>query len=239
MRMTEAPGAMGYYFPPEWHFHRSTWLSWPHNTDTWLGDIDAIFEGYTQFVKEIALSEPVNINVSDQSMKQGAIRSLEAAQVPTKNIRFYYHPTNDAWCRDHGPLFMKNAQGNKIVVNAKFNAWGGKYPPYDLDNEIPVKVATALRLPYYDLEMILEGGSVEFNGNGTVLTTDSCLLNSNRNPGLSRTAIEKVLKTVFGIQQVLWLPHGIVGDDTDGHIDTITRFVSPRHGGHSGIRGSQ
>ena len=226
MTLNSAPGKKGYFFPPEWHSHQATWLSWPHNLDTWRGDIDSIFMGYTHFVKEITKSELVCINVNDKSMETAALERLVSSGVPSEAIRFFHHPTNDAWCRDHGPMFLKNAKGDKLVVNWGFNAWGEKYPPYHLDNAVPDKVADALQLPLYIPDMVLEGGSVDFNGYGTVLTTSTCLLNPNRNPKLNRSSAEEQLKEVFGISQVLWLENGIAGDDTDGHIDTVTRFVS-------------
>ena len=142
-------------------------------------------------------------------------------------VKFHYHPTNDTWCRDHGPCFVLRSDGSKVVIDWDYNAWGAKYPPYGLDNDIPSKVASALGLEMIKPEVVLEGGAVDFNGNGSVLTTSSCLLNQNRNPDMKRETMESILQDYFGIHQVLWLPQGIAGDDTDGHIDTITRFVNP------------
>jgi agmatine deiminase len=136
------------------------------------------------------------------------------------------HPTNDAWCRDHGPAFLINAkEKKKMVVKWNYNAWGGKYPPFDLDNEIPISIGKHYNLPIAKPGIVMEGGSVDFNGRGTVLTTTSCLLNKNRNPHLTQAEIEKYLINYYGVENVLWLGDGIVGDDTDGHIDDITRFV--------------
>ena len=140
-------------------------------------------------------------------------------------VEFYDHPTNDAWCRDHGPIFVKNRQSGEVAITDwMHNAWGGKYPPYDLDNEIPPLIARALKMRRFEKSMILEGGSIDVNGRGLLLTTEQCLLNENRNPSLSKQEIEKTLKDYFGVRRVLWLGDGIEGDDTDGHIDDITRF---------------
>lgn len=216
----------GYYFPGEWEHHKATWISWPHNVNTWQGDIESIFEGYIQFIKVVSRYEQVCINLADEQSERNARVRLISAQVDLEKISFYHHATNDAWCRDHGPCFLINAEGNKLILDWGYNAWGGKYPPYDLDNAIPSQVANSLNLPCIRPRMVLEGGSVDFNGKGTVLTTKSCLLNRNRNPNLPIGVIEQILTQHFGVNQVLWLEEGIAGDDTDGHIDTITRFVA-------------
>jgi agmatine deiminase len=143
-------------------------------------------------------------------------------------IFFHHFPTNDAWCRDHGPAFLinPNADIKKVIVDWGYNAWGDKYPPYDLDDIIPTKIAEYYNIPVYNPGIVMEGGSVEFNGRGTLLTSTSCLLNPNRNPSLSRDKIEEYLEKYYNVENVLWLGEGIVGDDTDGHIDDITRFVN-------------
>ena len=223
----KAVSPAGFYFPPEWEPHRATWLSWPHNNDTWPGGIDAIFDGYLHFIEELCKYEKVCINVADPEMEQDATQMLIQKGISTSNITFYHHPTNDAWCRDHGPCFLVHPDGGKLVLDWEYNSWGAKYPPFDLDNAIAAKVARALGLRSVRPGLVLEGGSVDFNGAGTLLTTSSCLLNSNRNPGLSRKDMEQQLIRHFGVKQVLWLEHGIAGDDTDGHIDTISRFVNP------------
>jgi len=142
-------------------------------------------------------------------------------------LRFYHFPTNDAWCRDHGPAFLINPEAKqKVIVDWGYNAWGGKYPPFDLDDVIPAKIGERLGLPVYHPGIVMEGGSVDFNGRGTVITTTACLRNKNRNPQLNQQQIEGYLQNYYGVEQVLWLGDGIVGDDTDGHIDDITRFVN-------------
>lgn len=222
------PAQQGYYFPAEFSPHKATWLSWPHKEASWPGKIRAIYEVYGRFVKILARGERVCINVNDADMQAFATRRLSQAGVQMDQVQFFLHPTNDAWCRDHGPAFLVNpgAPVPKAIVNWNYNAWGNKYPPYDLDDQIPVRIAEYYDLPVYSPGIVMEGGSVDFNGKGTLLTTTSCLLNPNRNPHLSREQIEQYLQDYYGVRQVLWLGDGIAGDDTDGHIDDITRFVS-------------
>ncbi|MCS6824555.1 MAG: agmatine deiminase family protein [Cytophagaceae bacterium] len=223
------PADLGYYFPAEWHMHEATWLSWPHNKASWPGKIESIYYNYARFVKEIAQGEKVRINVCDEAMKYNAISWLQMAGTDLSQVEFYMHPTNDAWCRDHGPAFLINTSVHppqKAIVDWGYNAWGGKYPPYHLDDVIPTLIAKRFNLPVFYPNIIMEGGSVEFNGSGVVLTTTSCLLNKNRNPHLSQKEIESYLINYYGVNTVWWLDDGIAGDDTDGHIDDITRFVN-------------
>ena len=222
------PRQSGYHFPAEWEKHESTWLSYPHNEEvSWPGRIHTIFPSYHQFIHEISKGEMVNINVLNESMKQSVMRDLEFSGLDMNRIRLHIHPNNDAWCRDHGPAFVINKTGKqkKAVVKWMYNAWGDKYP-HDLDNQVPFLIAEKLGLPVFQPGIVMEGGSVDFNGNGTLLTTTSCLLNPNRNPHLSQKEIEKYLVEFYGVEQVLWLGDGIEGDDTSGHIDDITRFIS-------------
>jgi agmatine deiminase len=146
------------------------------------------------------------------------------------NVFFHDNPTNDAWCRDHGPIFVHRQSAGKTeeaILDWGYNAWGGKYPPYDLDDVIPTRIGRELGIPVYYPGMVLEGGSIDVNGRGTLLTTEACLLNPNRNPQLDREAIEASLRRHLGVRNILWLGDGIAGDDTDGHIDDLTRFVDP------------
>ena len=144
------PFEQGYSFPAEFALHRATWLSWPHKEASWPGKIDSIFPYYAQFVKELAKSEEVCINVNDEVMKSFAIRHLEAAGADIGRVTFYFNPTNDAWCRDHGPAFLVNPTANpkKVIVDWNYNAWGGKYPPYDLDDVVPTRIGEQLGLPF-------------------------------------------------------------------------------------------
>ncbi|RZL09084.1 MAG: agmatine deiminase family protein [Pedobacter sp.] len=222
------PAAKGYFFPAEWEHHEATWLSWPHKEASWPGKLSSIYYPYCQFIKAVAVGEKVRINVKDKEMETFAISELQKAGVNLSQIEFFYNETNDAWCRDHGPAFLINPSGaeKKAVVDWGYNAWGGKYPPYNLDDVVPTRIAKEFGLPLYEPGIIMEGGSVEFNGAGTILTTTACLLNKNRNPHLNKEQIEEYLMSYYGAKQVLWIGDGIVGDDTDGHIDDITRFVN-------------
>lgn len=224
METTSTPKSQGFRFPAEWQPHRATWLSWPLNRDSWPGKIESIYKPYCQFIKEIAKGERVCINVSDTRMESQARKYLTEIKADLTQIDFYHHPTNDAWCRDHGPAFVLNGE-EKAIVNWDYNAWGEKYPPYDLDNKISGLIAEKLGLKVFNPGIIMEGGSVDFNGDGIVLATTSCLLNPNRNPRLNQSQIETYLKDYYGAKEVWWIGDGIVGDDTDGHIDDITRFV--------------
>ena len=222
------PKELGFYFPAEWYQHTATWLSWPHKNESWPGKIETIYEPYSKFIKLVSEGEFVCINAVDEAMKTFATHHLMAAGVDMAKIKFYLHPTNDAWCRDHGPAFLINPEGitKKAIIDWGYNAWGDKYPPYDLDDVIPTLIGRELNIPVYHPGIIMEGGSVDFNGKGTILTTTACLLNKNRNPQLSQKEIEDYLTNYYGAEQILWLGDGIVGDDTDGHIDDITRFVN-------------
>ncbi|RIW12561.1 agmatine deiminase family protein [Algoriphagus lacus] len=222
------PAELGYYFPAEFAPQESMWLSWPHKEASWPGKIETVFAPYSQFIKEVAKGQKVNINVADEAMKAFALAHLEKAGADLSKITFHFFPTNDAWCRDHGPAFLinPNAEIKKVLVKWNYNAWGEKYPPHDLDNQIPIRIAEELGIPCFKPGIVMEGGSVEFNGKGTLLTSTACLLNENRNPHLNQDQIEKYLCDYYGVKHILWVGDGIIGDDTDGHIDDITRFVN-------------
>ncbi len=225
--MLNTPKDLGFFFPAEFAKHTATWLSWPHKESSWPGKIELVFPIYSQFIKYLAEGEMVNINVTDEAMKQKALRFISDAGADMNNVDFFLHHTNDAWCRDHGPAFLINPKSRKkMIVDWGYNAWGDKYPPFDLDDNIPTLVAQHYNLPVVYPGIVMEGGSVDFNGKGTVLTTSSCLLNPNRNPHLNQKQIEEYLYNYYGVETILWLGDGIVGDDTDGHIDDLTRFVN-------------
>ena len=216
----------GFHFPAEWAPHTATWLSWPHKEESWPGKIATIYRPYTEFIKAVSGGELVRINVVNEQMAAFAKEQLLAVGVDLKKVEFFEFSTNDAWYRDHGPAFLINSDTKqKAIVDWGYNAWGDKYPPYDLDDVIPTKIANRFNLPVYHPGIVMEGGSVDFNGKGTVLTTTACLLNKNRNPHLNQQQVEAYLQNYYGVEQVLWLGDGIVGDDTDGHIDDITRFT--------------
>jgi agmatine deiminase len=160
-------------------------------------------------------------------MKTFAEQVLLKEDVNMQQVKFFLHPTNDAWCRDHGPAFVVNTEKReKAIVDWGYNAWGNKYPPYDLDDVIPTLIARELKLQVFYPGIVMEGGSVEFNGKGTLLTSTACLLKTNRNPQLNQQQIENYLHEYYGVEQILWVDEGIVGDDTDGHIDDTVRFVN-------------
>ncbi len=217
--------------PAEWAPHRGTWLSWPHRESSWPGNFFPVPFVIAEMIRHLAPGEEVHVNVADDAMEAEARSVLAEARVSTANVFFHHFPTNDAWCRDHGPIFVQRGDHDareQLILDWGYNAWGGKYPPYDLDNEIPRLVAEAYGIARVAPGMILEGGSIEVNGEGILLTTEACLLNRNRNPQLSKAQIEQRLREHLGVRKVLWLGEGIVGDDTDGHIDDITRFVDAR-----------
>ncbi len=225
---TGTPAELGYYFPAEFAPHVATWLSWPHKEASWPGKIDSIYPSYAAFIKELTRGELVRINLANEAMKEAAIAHLQKANVPMDKVEFYFHPTNDAWCRDHGPAFLitPSAAIPKVIVDWGYNAWGDKYPPYDQDDIIPSLIGKHFNIPVFHPGIVMEGGSVEFNGKGTLLTSTACLLNPNRNPHLNQDQIETYLREYYGVQQILWVDEGIVGDDTDGHIDDTVRFVN-------------
>lgn len=222
------PKELGYTFPAEFAPHHATWLSWPHKEASWPGKIQTIYPYYAQFIKELAKGELVRINVKDEAMKAFALKYIEDAGADLSKVSFYYHPTNDAWCRDHGPAFLikPGADIPKVIVDWGYNAWGDKYPPYDLDDVIPTLIGKEFNLPVFHPGIVMEGGSVEFNGKGSLLTSTACLLNPNRNPQLNQQQIEEYLHNFYGVDQILWVDEGIIGDDTDGHIDDTVRFVN-------------
>ena len=226
MMYKTTPFSDGYRFPAEWEPHEATWLTCPHNDDSFPGKLETVYPFYMRFIAEIAKSEKVRINVP-AVFKERWIRQLVEANVDICQVALFERESNDVWCRDHGPAFVVRdiPERQKAVVNWEFNAWGGKYP-HDADNRIAGAIAADLGLPVYHPGIVMEGGSVEFNGQGTLLTTKACLLNPNRNPHLNRQQIEQYLHDYYGVHQVIWLGDGIAGDDTDGHIDDITRFAN-------------
>jgi agmatine deiminase len=226
------PADHGFSFPPEWRRHQATWISWPRPEGVSFPDrYHEAIEDVIDVIRAIAAFEPVCLNVPTGNYERLVRQMLAARGVPRRRIRFQHIPTNECWTRDHGPAFVLRQRRGRVeaaVVDWGFNAWGGKYPPYDADDAVPTRVAALLGLPVFQAPIVMEGGAVDFNGAGTVLTTTACLLNRNRNPGRSKTEIERFLMDYYGQQHVVWLGEGIEGDDTDGHIDDLARFVDPR-----------
>jgi len=235
---SQTPAALGYRMPAEWELHAATWLSWPRREGiSFPESFDRVLPVLRAMAEALLESEQVCINVLNGAHEAEARSVLRG--LPMERITFYRIPTNEPWCRDHGPIFLtrdrdpKSANGRirsgeLAVADWDYNAWGNKYPPFDLDDVVPTRVAEILRVPVFYPHMILEGGSIEVNGAGALLTTESCLLSKNRNPNLSRNEIERRLRDYLGVHDILWLGDGIAGDDTDGHIDDLTRFVSQR-----------
>jgi agmatine deiminase len=226
--LKKSPLSLGFNFPPEWDPHSATWFSWPRPEGISFPDkYHTVPENLARIFREIAARERVNINVPNGNYQRLVSEQLKSCGCPLKNIFFHHIPTNESWCRDHGPAFVKKGR-SLAVVDWKFNAWGGKYPPFDADDAVPTRIAEILRLPVFYPGIVMEGGAVDFNGEGTVLTTTDCLLNKNRNPRLSKAKIEQSLKEYYGQKKICWLTGGIAGDDTDGHVDDLARFISPR-----------
>lgn len=225
------PASLGYTFPAEWTRHAGTWFSWPRPEGISFPDkYHTVPANLAAIIREIEPRERVNINVPNANWEFIVRQQLKEGGCKLKNVKFWHNLTNENWCRDHGPAFVIKKAGKvrkRAIVDWGFNAWGGKYPPYDDDDVLPTRIATAYKLPVFYPGIIMEGGSVEFNGAGTVLTTTDCLLNKNRNPDLDKLQIEQYLKDYYGQKHVCWLTGGIEGDDTDGHVDDLARFISP------------
>ncbi len=210
-------------WPAEWEQQDAVWLSWPHRKDLWQGGLNDLLEIYTQLAGIISRHAEVRINASG-TLHTSIYRQLQ--QQGITNFRLYDHPTNDVWCRDHGAIFTHRADGGMQLANWKFNAWGGKFAPWDLDDAIPSRMAASLGLPQLESQFCLEGGAIEGNGDGLLITTEAVLLNPNRNPNCSKREMEAELHRMLGTTHVFWLGQGIEGDDTDGHIDDMVRFVN-------------
>lgn len=225
--------------PAEWEPHQATWIAWPHNRSDWPGKFAPIPWVYAEMVRHLSRVERVEIVVKNAAEKASARKMLQRADVSATNIRFHPWPTNRAWTRDSGPIFVRRdaATDPVAVTNWRFNAWA-KYSDWKLDNQLPERVANKLKLKEFTpilqvkgkpYRVVLEGGSIDVNGQGLMLTSEECLLSNvqQRNPGLSRSDLETVFAGYLGIEKVIWLGRGIVGDDTHGHVDDIARFVAP------------
>lgn len=225
------PAQLGYRMPAEWEPHSGTWLTWPRPEGISFPDqYDTVPPVYAKLIQHLVPHESVSINVWNVSMEDSVRALLSQHGTPLDRVQFHHFPAYEPWCRDHGPIFLvrdQNGRHDRAIVDWAYNAWGGKYPPYDLDDAVPQHVAKVRNLPCFSPGMILEGGSIDVNGRGSLLTTEACLLNPNRNPHLNRSQIEQYLKEYLGVVQILWLGDGIVGDDTDGHIDDLARFTDP------------
>jgi agmatine deiminase len=233
--MRATPAALGFRLPAEWEPHAATWLAWPHERTDWPAKFPAIPFVYTDIVRRLSEGERVRLEVNGQSQELLARRLLRRAGVGLDRVDFFSFPTDRCWTRDHGPLFVKHPDGEVALTHWRFNGWA-KYRNYKKDDAVPDRIARAQKRRQWKpaarfggklQDVVLEGGSIDVNGKGTLLTTEECLLSSiqARNPGLSRAALEGLFSEYLGVRKVLWLGEGIVGDDTHGHVDDLARFV--------------
>lgn len=230
------PRTLGYRMPAEWDRHEATWLAWPHNPEDWPGKFQPIPWVYAEIVRMLSANEVVNIAVQHPSEESRAHSILKRNGAKLENVRFHQWPTNRIWTRDSGPIFVRNTEGKVGLNNWRFNAWA-KYEDWQLDDQLPARVVDLLQVPAWQptvevngetRRVVLEGGSIDTNGAGVLLTTEECLLSDvqQRNPGVSRAQMEQIFSDYLGIDQVLWMNRGVAGDDTHGHVDDITRFVA-------------
>jgi len=227
------PQARGFKMPAEWDAHEGTWLGWPQNAADWPGKFAAIPWVYAEIVRLLSRRENVHILVNSAAVQSRAQSILKRAGANLDHVSFHVWPTDRVWLRDSGPIFVKDAQGALAITDWKFNAWA-KYDDWRKDDQVPAHVAQLSGLPRWqptagEHRLVLEGGSIDVNGAGTLITTEECLLSEvqQRNPGVSREALEAAFHDYLGIDQVLWMDRGVAGDDTHGHVDDITRFVGP------------
>lgn len=220
----ETPRALGYRMPAEWETQKAVYLSWPLNPETWAGVREEMEQEYAAFAAAVSRFEPLNISCVDPAREQVRELLFHAGAV-LPNIRFLDIPTNDAWCRDHGPTFLLAPDGSSGAVHFRYNAWGAKFSPWDLDDGVSARLAEIFGFRLFLSSLTCEGGALETNGDGVLLTTRDVVLNANRNPGLSLPEAEQHLRDALGVEQVLWLKSGLRGDDTDGHADTLARFI--------------
>ncbi len=227
LKATHTPHTLGFRMPAEWEPHAATWIAWPHNRDDWPGRFAPIPWVYAEIVRKLARVERVRILVEDRASEEAARRILRKADANLAAVEFFHAPTDRVWTRDYGPLFVKNRAGEIALTNWRFNGWA-KYDDWKNDAAIPAALAAALKLRAWDAGLVLEGGSIDVNGRGLMLTTEECLLSpvQARNPQLDRRQIEQAFREYLGVRRVVWLRNGIAGDDTHGHVDDLARFVN-------------
>ena len=229
--LSRTPAELGFRMPAEWYPHESTWLAWPKDPTTWPDRLQPVQHIFLHMIAQLASLERVDLLVDNEETTNEIKAKLKEYRVSPDSVVFHENETAGVWIRDYGPNFLIRQRGaeTELALNDwKFNAWGNKYPELEKDGEIPQKLAPFLQAPTFCPGLVLEGGSIDVNGKGSCLTTEQCLLNPNRNAHLSREQIEQSLKDYLGVQQIIWLGQGIIGDDTDGHIDEVARFVGPR-----------
>ena len=216
--MTDTPASLGFRMPAEWEKQQAVWIAYPHNPETWPGIMSNVRKTFLEYYRAVA----------EECGEQAFILS-NGEEIPLPaNAKTFNYPTNDVWCRDYGPTFLKNdATGEFAIAHFTYNAWGGKFPPWDNDAAIPARIAETFGLRRFEIPIVCEGGALEVDGKGTLITTESVILNENRNPGMSKATAEKILCDALGCNRVVWLKSGLAGDDTDGHVDTQVRFFRP------------
>ena len=219
------PALLGFYMPAEWRAHEATWLSWPKDPETWPDRVPEVQDVFLQMMAALAPNETVNLLVDDEATEE-TVRAL-CTFAGAQNVCCHRIPTVDSWIRDYGPNFLINNQAVLAFNDWRFNAWGNKYEELKKDNAIPQRLESLLKAPRFAPGIVMEGGSIEVNGAGCVLTTEQCLLNPNRNPGFGKAEVEERLKRDLGSTRVVWLGNGLLNDHTDGHVDNLARFVAP------------
>lgn len=227
-RKPKTPRALGFSMPAEWAEHEAVWLAWPHDRES-FPNLESVERSYAAVARALqdSGSEPIRLLVTGPALRERAARVLREGGGEPDRVRFYELPYADVWIRDYGPIFVADGKKDGLAMTRwLFNAWGGKYAELMGDTRVPGDILVAHPMPCFETGIVLEGGSIEVNGRGCLLTTEQCLLNPNRNPGLGRARIEAVLRDYLGAERVIWLKEGVEGDDTDGHIDDIARFTS-------------
>lgn len=230
MHQQQTPSSLGYQMPPEWRRHAGTQMHWPSNRKTWPGEhLQRVEEVYLDILEVLSSYESIHLFIENKHVQKHAFSLMKDRDIDFDRIEFHVQPINDVWVRDCGPIFVQRTKYTKeefAITDWKYNAWGKKYPPFDDDNRVPKYLASKYGIKRFEPNMVLEGGSIEVNGQGVLLTTESVLLNPNRNPGLSKEQIEQRLADYLGVEKIIWLKEGLAGDDTDGHIDDIARFLN-------------
>ncbi len=220
----QTPAQQGYRMPAEWEPHEATWLAWPHDLETWPNELEQVEAAFIQIIEALHAGEKVRILVDDRQTEERVRQQLKERSVT--NVLFHTIETNSLWTRDYGPIFLTQKGKKKALIHWLFNAWGGKYA-FDKDKLVPAEIAKILNVEAFRADLVLEGGSIDVNGKGTLMTTEECLLNLNRNPHVNQKQTEQFLRDYLGVKKIIWLGKGIEGDDTDGHIDEVARFVAP------------
>lgn len=223
----QIPASLGFKMPAEWFPHEATWLAWPVNPQIWAGRLAGVEEVYYRMLEHLLPGEKVFLLLKEEKKIEALYKTLQTRGISEKNLTVYGLTASDVWIRDYGPVFLWAEKTGRLAwCKWEFNAWGGKYEDYQNDNHLFGIHGGIIPYPCFRPGMILEGGSIEVNGRGTCIVTEQCLLNANRNPHLSKEQIEQTLKDYLGVKQVLWLGKGIAGDDTDGHVDDLVRFLN-------------